>query len=127
MKASSLTLVTEDNQPWRHDFALLRVPANTRDSESVEWARNRLQECWTSHPACGRGGSAPAPLPTRLLDLDLVQSTLEGVRVRLLELGNDETGIYACLSHCWGIAGATNRLQTVKATLAKHKEGLLLL
>ncbi|KAF2190002.1 HET-domain-containing protein, partial [Zopfia rhizophila CBS 207.26] len=65
------------------------------------------------HTLCVAGSSTDKPLPYRLLDLD----SLHGNDVILRETQN-EAGIYACLSYCWG---GQHPLEITQRTLPDHK------
>lgn len=77
---------------------------NTGSDEAVAWAKSRLHECKSQHPACCSNCTLGLPLlPTRILDLG--DMDFEGCSFQspmLLVTKGDMRGEYACLSHCWG-------------------------
>lgn len=95
---------------------------NTGSDEAVAWAKSRLDECSSQHPACCSNCILEHPfLPTRVLDLgdldydgDLSQSPM------LLLTQGDMRGEYACLSHCWGPPEA-KPLESTTGTVGKYQ------
>lgn len=77
---------------------------NTGSDEAAAWAKSRLHECISQHPACCSDCTLGLPfLPTRILDLgdtDYYGDSLQPPM--LLTTKGDMRGEYACLSHCWG-------------------------
>lgn len=79
---------------------------NTGSGEAVEWAKLRLDECTSQHPACcPKGTNGISILPTRILDLGNHGDGDGGsvqTPVLLSNSNGNLRGEYACLSHCWG-------------------------
>jgi hypothetical protein len=92
------------------------IPGDTRAPASIEWARQRLQECVDSHASCGQE-SIPE-LPTRVLDLRPDADDMMNVRLLRTQGLNAR---YACLSHRWSKPAA---LTTVKSNYISHTKGI---
>jgi hypothetical protein len=86
-----------------------------------------LEECINNHPACHISASDVAYMPTRVLDLGVVDDkNLEvpsTAPIRLVESTHIvEDRSYACLSHRWDSLRHT--IITEQATYTRHKDGL---
>ncbi|KAB2102133.1 hypothetical protein AG0111_0g9498 [Alternaria gaisen] len=92
------------------------IPGDTRAPASIEWAKQRLQECIDSHASCGQE-SIPE-LPTRVLDLG--SGTDDMMNIKLIRTQSLDAR-YACLSHRWSRPAA---LKTVKSNYVSHTKGL---
>ncbi|KAF7674450.1 hypothetical protein GT037_007210 [Alternaria burnsii] len=91
------------------------IPGDTRAPASIDWAKQRLQECVDSHASCSQE-SIPK-LPTRVLDL---RPDADDMNVRLITT-QGLNARYACLSHRWGRSAA---LQTLKCNYVSHTQGI---
>jgi hypothetical protein len=92
------------------------IPGDTRAPASMEWARQRLQDCVDSHASCDQE-SIPE-LPTRVLDLRPDADDMMNVRLLRTQGLNAR---YACLSHRWSKPAA---LTTVKSNYVSHTKGI---
>lgn len=92
------------------------IPGDTRAPASIDWAKQRLQECVDSHTSCSQE-SIPK-LPTRVLDLRPDADDIMNVRLITTQGLNAR---YACLSHRWGKSAA---LQTLKSNYVSHTKGI---
>jgi hypothetical protein len=92
------------------------IPGDTRAPASIDWAKQRLQECVDSHASCSQE-SIPK-LPTRVLDLRPDANDMMNVRLITTQGLNAR---YACLSHRWGKSAA---LQTLKSNYVSHTKGI---
>jgi hypothetical protein len=92
------------------------IPGDTRAPASIEWARQRLQECVDSHASCGQE-SIPE-LPTRVLDLRPDADDMMNVKL-IRTQGLDAR--YACLNHRWSRPAA---LETLKSNYVAHTKGI---
>lgn len=90
------------------------IPASTSSAESLAWAMDQLQKC-ERHRICNSGGSTM--LPNRVLCI----SEQDYRNVRLLTTNGTVTGVYACLSHCWG-SDPERIPKTLKSTLRSYKD-----
>lgn len=99
---------------------------NTGSDEAVAWAKSRLDECTSQHPACCSNGSLGLPrLPTRILDLG--EKDHEGgfpQSPMLLVTKDDMRGEYACLSHCWGPPEAKPLDSTIETVHGYQTDGI---
>jgi hypothetical protein len=89
--------------------------------------RDHLEECINDHPSCRTHADDVAYMPTRVLDLGVVDDEKRDISLRapvkLVESVNiigDRT--YACLSHRWDSSAHTR--VTEQATYDKHREGI---
>jgi hypothetical protein len=89
--------------------------------------RDHLEECINDHPSCRTHADDVAYMPTRVLDLGVVDDEKRDISsrapVKLVESVNiigDRT--YACLSHRWDSSAHTR--VTEQATYDKHREGI---
>jgi hypothetical protein len=81
--------------------------------------RDNLKQCINGHSSCRTNADDVAYMPTRVLDLGVVDD--ERAPVRLVEsthIVDDRS--YACLSHRWDSLGRT--IITEKATYEKHRD-----
>ncbi|PZC90285.1 HET domain-containing protein, partial [Pyrenophora tritici-repentis] len=85
----------------------------TGSERAVQITENWLRDCVESHANCP--GDHDQNLPTRLLDLELLNNTED---LKLIEKAG-KLGSYAALSHCWG---ATQQFTTTVATLPERRE-----
>lgn len=92
------------------------IPGDTRAPASMDWAKQRLQQCVDSHVSCGQR-SVPK-LPTRVLEIGLGEK--DRINVRLLETHGVEAQ-YACLSHRWSRPAA---LVTRRSNVTSHLNGI---
>ncbi|MBE3043726.1 HET domain-containing protein [Candidatus Bathyarchaeota archaeon] len=90
------------------------VPDATSSAESLDWAKAKLIECLTTHPACA--SNSTTLLPDRILDVGA--SPDDGIRLRVT---NDTPGRYLCLSHCWGTQAF---LCTLTSNIALHRDNI---
>jgi Heterokaryon incompatibility protein (HET) len=77
-----------------------------------------LEGCKKDHKRCA-SGPAP-PLPLRVID---VGSPDQDIEPRLQISRNSETGLYACLSYCWG---GVQEYMTTQATIESYIQSLKL-
>lgn len=91
------------------------VPKTTAADVSLDWARNQLSRCVTSHESCrSQQRGAGEFFPTRLLDVGSKASDA----VRLVDsatLSDHSDARYIALSHCWGLKPI--RCMTTRANL----------
>lgn len=73
-------------------------------------------DCQPTKYAIGSKGTLKTRLPTRLLDLGLVDDGM----VRLWETSADDSGAWVALSHQWG----SRHLSTTRKSLEKHIQGM---
>lgn len=90
------------------------MPQASSSSESLNWAKAKLDECLTTHSACS--SSPITTLPDRILDV----SDSLGCGIQLKET-NGESDRYLCLSHCWGTQPF---LRSTRSNLAAHKDNI---
>lgn len=81
-------------EPWGRFDKSESIPASAWSSKSINFCKDRLRECVTSHPECQRG---QVILPTRLLFLGDHLSSM-----KIVEPNEMDFHQYAALSHCWG-------------------------
>ncbi|KUI72877.1 hypothetical protein VM1G_08553 [Cytospora mali] len=74
-------------------------PTDTESSQSLSWAKERIEGCISSHP-CSSFDSQTRTLPTRLIDIG-ESPEVAGVGLRNTSDFPKETQ-YTALSHCWG-------------------------
>lgn len=85
----------------------------------MDWIRQRLQTCCTKHSSCP--GPEKKPLPTRVLDLGLLEDPgIPSVDVSLYET-KGESSQYIALSHCWG---GKQPIRTTRKTVESHQRGI---
>ncbi|OAQ90114.1 heterokaryon incompatibility protein [Purpureocillium lilacinum] len=99
--------------PWRMATECERpiaISGDTSSDEALGTLVRWIDDC-SQHHSCK--GSAPTPLPTRLIDVK------DAGNIRLHCTAPGETGTYACLSHCWGTC---QTLQTTTANLGQHRD-----
>lgn len=82
-------------EPWGRFNKSESIPVSAGSRETINFCRDKLRECVTSHPECQ---PRQVVLPTRLLFLGDHLSSMKIVEPC-------ETGFhqYAARSHCWGI------------------------
>ncbi|ORY08584.1 heterokaryon incompatibility protein-domain-containing protein [Clohesyomyces aquaticus] len=91
---------------------------NTGSSASFSRIKAWLDICTSSHPACSQADSQPPPLPTRVIAVGQ-----KGSSTCYLVSGENKSGFYATLSHCWGNP-ANRPLTTTDQTLALRQQGI---
>jgi hypothetical protein len=106
--------LSRDNSQSLPGIAISRhVSEDALSDETMDLAREWLEECTTSHPACEQ--RQDSRLPTRVINVEV-----NGKDPRLYVTHN-ERGRYATLSHCWGqvpILTTTNsNLDDMKASI----------
>ena len=79
------------------------------------------QTCTENHSRCGV--QSDTVLPNRVL---YIKYDPEGLHVKLVE-GTGKVGRYICLSHCWGILGATQPVRLTKENKPLFEKELPLL
>jgi Heterokaryon incompatibility protein (HET) len=86
---------------------------------STRWIKQQLLHCDKNHPDCKSDHEEPSILPTRVLDLG------ENPRDTSIHLHqtNNSFGVYATLSHCWGLV---QPLTTTQDTYPQRLEGIAL-
>ena len=84
------------------------------DVEVYDFILQSLEICNKEHPQCG--SRTKSSLPTRVVDLGDNNGS-----IKLFESGDDEEGIYAALSHCWGRGSP---LTTTSETIEARKASL---
>jgi hypothetical protein len=87
------------------------IPSSTASEASFNSLANWLKKCVSSHSMCNPGEATR--LPHRLLQLE----GLPTPKIRLVETVG-QTGLYACLSHCWGI---TQPIRLMKTNIQSFK------
>jgi hypothetical protein len=126
-----------DNDAWSDHYEFLCLPGTISPWKSIptrsmisyhlgsegmlSWAVGRIKECRDSHDNCP--GQQPNPLPTRILKINACKGSLgteQTLEVKLCKT-NNEAGIYACLSHCWGGA---QFIKTTRDNMEKHESGI---
>jgi hypothetical protein len=84
---------------------------------SSKWIKQQLLYCDENHPDCKSDHEEFPILPTRVLDLG---EDLGNASIRLHET-NNLIGVYATLSHCWGLV---HPLTTTRDTYAQRMHGI---
>ena len=93
----------------------LPLPLDTSSSQSLRWAKARIDACDCRHRCYNPENSR---LPNRVLDVsgERLDSDVK------LYLTSNERARYMCLSHCWGEQGSC--ITTTRETLAQHIRGI---
>jgi hypothetical protein len=93
--------------------------------QSLAFVHSQLAICIDEHPVCQRPSTERAYMPTRILDLGMIDDGATDISsrtgVQLVEsdgLTGDRK--YACLSYRWG----SNNVTTTRATYEQHLEGI---
>jgi hypothetical protein len=90
---------------------------NTRSDCTFNLVSSWVEKCLTNHTACRNINVTESPLPTRVIDVGLLNGTL---LPKLIE-GCGRYGKYAALSYCWGPPSGPKPLRTILSTLqARH-------
>jgi hypothetical protein len=84
---------------------------------SNKWIKQQLLDCDENHPDCKSDHEKNPVLPTRVLDLG---EDPENTSIRLRET-NNLVGVYATLSHCWGLV---HPLTTTRDTYDQRIQGI---
>ncbi|PMD35012.1 HET-domain-containing protein [Hyaloscypha variabilis F] len=95
------------------------MPQETRwglDTSS-KWIKQQLLDCDENHPDCKSDQEKNPVLPTRVLDLG---EDPENTSIHLRET-NNLVGVYATLSHCWGLV---HPLTTTRDTYDQRIQGI---
>lgn len=100
---------------------LLNLPRQTWSLSCFDKLLAWCQTCTENHSRCGV--QSDTVLPNRVL---YIKYGLEGLHVKLVE-GTGKVGRYICLSHCWGILGATQPLRLTKKNKPLFEKELPLL
>jgi len=79
-----------------------------------------VEKCLTNHTACRDINVTEDPLPTRVIDVGLLDGTL---LPKLIE-GCGRYGKYAALSHCWGPPSGPEPLRTTLSTLRARRSSI---
>jgi hypothetical protein len=88
--------------PWESLGTSREISEDPVGDESTALVHSWLEECIHDHPQCPSATTSPPPLPKRVLELAPPDKSQDSpLRIKLRET-NDEYGVYATLSHCWG-------------------------
>jgi len=90
-------------------YGILSFVSNSLGDSNLLAAKHSLTTCLEKHENCKSGISDPPILPTRVLDLGLDESALDGI-FKLYESRKGERQHYSCLSYRWGEPGHRNLL-----------------
>ncbi|KAN0090550.1 hypothetical protein V8E51_019129 [Hyaloscypha variabilis] len=106
---------------WNKLTSTIHMPQETRWGldTSNKWIKQQLLDCDENHPDCKSDHEKNPVLPTRVLDLG---EDPENTSIRLRET-NNLVGVYATLSHCWGLV---HPLTTTRDTYAQRIQGIAL-
>ncbi|KAH8586046.1 heterokaryon incompatibility protein-domain-containing protein [Bisporella sp. PMI_857] len=99
--------------PWEDIPFRQLLPENTASAGTLANIQSWISHCSENHPQCKRTTQA---LPTRLIDVGQ-----DGHTPRLVISKAGKTGLYICLSHCWG---DNQPLKTTTKTLKAHQKGI---
>lgn len=97
-----LNLIVTDSTaiPWKAIRPRKLTNGDPLSQEAIHWVKSRLDICFGNHKTCPL--AMGRPFPTRLLALN--RNPGGGIYVKVMEVENkDSLGIYATLSHCWGV------------------------
>jgi hypothetical protein len=94
-----------------------QISGDTSSDESFSWAEEQFRDCVKCHQACP--SPVDTPLPTRVLDLGLLEEGGCGNPIVKLYETHNEIAQYVCLSHCWGKAPITHT--TTTSTLRQYQ------
>lgn len=104
--------------PWQSIKEKPSISGDTGSNKALCWAVERFQACRKDHYECSK---SDVPLPTRVLEVGLVDSGEEVPKVKLY-VTQGEIAPYICLSHCWGLM--PNKAKTMQSTLKEYQGGI---
>lgn len=97
-----LKLIATDptSMPWKTIRTRPLVNGDPLSQKVIQWVRSKLDICFESHVICPL--ATERPFPKRILALE--RNSIGEICVKVMEMENTGTlGIYATLSHCWGL------------------------
>lgn len=98
----SLTLIAIglNPLPWRAIRPRTLTNGHPLSQKALQWVKTRLEICSGSHPICPP--VMDRPFPKRILAFE--KTSGGDIIVKVMNVGpGDKMGIYATLSHCWGV------------------------